>query len=356
MYIEISRELFDHIQDPEVTDVLRSAADTMREGRHFVCTENYELALLITNVIKDVDKRTASFFLRIHDHFSEIAGLKNQVESYISIVYGSALEKCGRCIRVGHQIAQASNFWHKSLFVVENLDDAKTYGAITQALKKNIALSFEPELGGGNTTCSVIENKLRENYIVFTIVDSDKKSPDSEIGPTAKLIFDSHFIQNHPLCRFQILNVCELENIFFSQSIWRDFMTETQACKIAKIAEVAEEKDSSIRCFLDVKSGMSYKQFDLNSYMQNTIDVIIPDCDTRREKDGKCKKCKRCECKVVSGVGRYTKDLIKNNDFLNKMQDYYEELPSLIALDWNNIARIMSTWACGAKIQATECR
>ena len=356
MYIEISRELSENIQNSEVTDILRLAADTMREGRHWVWTEDCNSALRITNEIKDSDKRTASFFLSIYDKFSEFAKIKSEVSLYLSVVLGDKVVKEGKCIKVGHKIALNSHFWQQALFVVENSDDAEIYRAITKTLKEKVNLSFEVESGGGDATHKAIENKLKQNYIVFTIVDSDKKSPDSDFGSTAKHILENQFIQTHLLHELLVLNVCELENIFFSKSIWRDFMTETQACKISKIVEEAEEKDSNIRCFLDVKSGMSYKQFNLNDYMKNTIAVEIPNCVIRSQHDDKCQKCKKCECMVVSGVGRYTKKLVEDNNFVNKMQDYYNELPSLITKDWDNIAKIMSTWAFGAKIQATECR
>ena len=355
MFIEIANELSAYLQRTEIIDILRLAADTMREGRHFVCTENREFAEQIVTTMKVTDSRTACFFLGVCDRFSEIAGQKHKVTTYLSIVWGDRIERNGNCIKVGHKIASNSNFWRPAQFIVEYLDDAKTYEAITNTLK-GIPLNFEPVPGGGAPTYAVVEEILRENYIVFTIVDSDKHFPNADLGQTAMHILDSKLIRRHLLHELLILNVCEVENLFFSKSIWNDFMNDAQSRRISSIAEDAERKESDIRRYMDVKSGMSYKQFDSNSYIKNAVTITPPNCPKRMEHDGICQKCDKCTCRVIQGIGRYTSRLTREKDFIDKMHGYYEGLPPFIAEDWNNVAEAMSTWACGKKIAVVECR
>lgn len=106
----------------------------------------------------------------------------------------------------------------KANVIFENKDDDLVYRKILEWYLKEVVKSIDLQLsytaihGGGHTTASLSEELINKKIGLFTVCDSDKISPYSEFGKTAKDtidVFNSMGLQSRLLC----IEAHEVENL-----------------------------------------------------------------------------------------------------------------------------------------------
>ncbi|MEC6897303.1 hypothetical protein [Photobacterium piscicola] len=155
-----------------------------------------------------------------------------------------------------------SSSWYpltKPFVIFENKDDDLVYRNILKwyfleyVNNKNLHLSYEVLHGGGHTTAAVSEQALNCRLGVYAICDSDKKSPHSNIGSTArdaKTIFDSKNYSNNFLC----IEAHEVENLV-PLTFHEEIALDTQKTAINFI-KYAVTKESSSYLYYDFKESI----------------------------------------------------------------------------------------------------
>lgn len=131
------------------------------------------------------------------------------------------------------------DFTGKTLMLAENEEDISFYKIIGQYYIRqhkigNIKIDFEPQNGGGSTTCGVLKSIItNRNRMCLCIVDSDKKYGNAEPGETMRkvmgivdgiqkdyfdvILLDVHEIEN--LLPLNVLDYIVKENNINSQAI-----------------------------------------------------------------------------------------------------------------------------------------
>ena len=147
----------------------------------------------------------------------------------------------------------------------ENLQDTEFYKIIAETFCKwkrlNIKPKFEPSLGGGNTISTVYENiQNKKKRLCLCIVDSDKLSPNSSLGSTARNIKQKDDNTSVTTLLY-ILPVRELENLI-PLSILSELMSKNgdRENPFKQLEKIEESSVKEIRNFLDIKEGTRLKK------------------------------------------------------------------------------------------------
>ncbi|MEZ8239801.1 hypothetical protein AB6C73_15135 [Vibrio splendidus] len=136
--------------------------------------------------------------------------------------YHSQYKKDSSGIDISNYKENVSNSeWHplsKPYVIFENKDDDLVYRKILNwylskhVSNKDLHLSYEVIHGGGHTTASVSAQALDSRLGVYAVCDSDKKSPYSDIGDTAKAAKAMFDLKNYS-SNFLCIEAHEVENL-----------------------------------------------------------------------------------------------------------------------------------------------
>lgn len=149
----------------------------------------------------------------------------------------------------------------KTRLIAENLEDCNFFQFIGEEFfrKRNLLCSLKFDLlsGGGSELSKLFKQKITSNHIVFVLVDSDKKNPESCLGNTSQLVlevFQEHNEDNIIGC--EILPVHEKENLV-SSVIYKYIGKSTNSIAIKQL-EILEKNDPEHNFFryLDIKEGL----------------------------------------------------------------------------------------------------
>jgi hypothetical protein len=122
------------------------------------------------------------------------------------------MEEGCKVIRMPFHYFHDSALIQKTFFLTENLSDATFYRRVAKIYLrwkklKGIKIIFQPQLGGGATTARTYQLiQDRQEHFCLCFLDSDKKSPNSPLGETAKAVKRIDDL-NKPLCEYFVINV-----------------------------------------------------------------------------------------------------------------------------------------------------
>ncbi|ALS99311.1 hypothetical protein [Lacimicrobium alkaliphilum] len=153
------------------------------------------------------------------------------------------------------------SFLDKPIVVFENLTDNKIYSKIAEWFISSVAhfrgykVNYDAYPGGGDSTHSVCKELLEEGRIVFSLVDSDKKYPDDQVGKTAKDtidVFKNVGFDNAVL----VVGVHEVENLI-PHSVLEKIARNEQKPLIDFLKAASQLCDMAPK-FYDLKSSFSF--------------------------------------------------------------------------------------------------
>jgi len=369
MYIEISKNFLEGLDSKDcLWDVLNLAYCSAKNGSHIISCESRNVARTIAAKAKEKKKfDIQSWFLAIEESISEINGLRNHLKIILSITKNKKNKKgSGNVIEIGLNLSSKYEFWNKTNFVTENRHDSIFYKWISNYVQRefhpeltNILLTFDSRNGGGGSTTFNEYKAVSLEHPTCCILDSDQKYPTDSYGETAQYFIDHIEEVKSLIAEYCVLEVHELENLFFSESFsdgiipktgtLLDFQTKTQ--ELSRLCE-------SWRLFFDVKKGCYKKNFE--QFRGNPPQL-------RETYHCKSKKilcnleCDSCKESYIGGFSSgYMDEMEKKYTDSTEVLKYdlfkqsADNLPESMRKIWTEIFEFLFPWICGLKFDTKQ--
>lgn len=238
-------------------------------------------------------------------------------------------------------------------FVSEHLDDVKFYEYLANNFRYDSPFNFRFDRvhGGGIDTGNQMIEKIENDYLVLTVVDSDQKKPDGRFGDTAltvKKLFEEH--ENSSISEYEILKVHEKENLISPEiySYILDNFDEVVSQKLNLILKSNNDKISHFFNHFDYKEGLSFKNYhsdyDFIFEIEGIINKFVSSCPEEESIffGDREKLCKELEIynslKTSKEKNDYNKFLIKKlssnplskfNNIKNNIERYKNQFNNL---------------------------
>ena len=149
-----------------------------------------------------------------------------------------------------------------SHLVLEDIVDDYVYSVIGKWSIKNkeeylpFHVFYEPKHGGGSRTPVVCQHLINDNKATFSICDSDKKTPDCNIGETARDTL-AVFVNNQLSDNYFQLDAHEVENLLPIDLLIHK-AREEQTPALLFLQSTAQEHPNAY-IYYDMKNGFKYK-------------------------------------------------------------------------------------------------
>ncbi len=336
---------------------LENLATSRREGKHSIIADRETLEIIVK--CSDLPERTKRIYNNILNNVPKFKAYLSHISRYIEIINPCDVSKIDSnsgkdIIQLPYTFFYDSETIQKSILLCEHLQDTEFYQIIGQTFCKwnnvNIKLNFESRLGGGNTIATVYENIQNKNKrLCLCIVDSDKLSPDSSLGSTAKRVRekdDNTFVTT----QLYILPVREIENLI-PLSILSEIISKNRNRENAfkQLEEIENSSVQEIRKFLDIKEGTRLKKIvkepiSVKNFWNDKLDKYVNDIDKWCHNNWSCTNEKSCNCQISLGFGENILEnsiTYLNTQFPSKITSMVEES---LRSEWENIGQIMLNW------------
>ena len=145
--------------------------------------------------------------------------------------------------------------------ILEDIEDAIVYSVIAEwKIKqctdlKGFKVQFSAVHGGGNRTANVCKREYEAGNLIYSICDSDKKTPECDIGDTAKLT-NNFFIKNKILKNFYVIDAHEVENLIPIDTLLNIARREQKPA--IEFIKSAMESNTSCGLYYDLKNGFKF--------------------------------------------------------------------------------------------------
>jgi hypothetical protein len=307
----------------------------------------------------EISKSSRYVFKQLfNDVAREYSGFSNITDR---VLVTSRVEKHDEYLVVDPGLA-TSFISNKSHIIVENVRDYELFIAIQDVVKKRHDISGKCTSivvhGNGDQVCDSFKRYLGETYPCICVVDSDKKSPHSEISHSSTagklLCLDS----NNKFVKKYIIPVHEVENLIPYEALVDHKINNNALSKVGieLLTKLWDEGDAYF--FADIKSGLcvsklfKYKSnkpffsFWINYLEKLKIDmphVFSEECLC--QKCNNCKKNNSCEQIFIPKTGLYSTQTI------NQSCNYYDSSDSseLFREIWNGLGRVLVNITCAWK-------
>jgi hypothetical protein len=354
-----------------VLEALEMIALARREGKHLVFAKRDVLKSLLN--CAELSKRTRQVYLKLYAQLAEMQVYLQTLSRRVEVIaldtgLSSRLEKHCKVISVPARYFSNSSLIQKTILLTENLDDATLYQTITQIyLKwkklKKIAILFEAYAGGGSTTKKAYQRiQDQAERFCLCLLDSDKKSPNSPLGNTAKEVKKIEN-PNQPLCEYLILGVREIENLIPIQLYSLVSSGDVNRMPCVDLLEQLEKTSlAEARKYLDIKNGLKLNEIleasknspfskDWMNWLKNvsSLDIAIKKNCLKHEA---CMKGENCDCIITTGFGdKILEAVIKVIETPTKdqptQQKIVEMVDPLLKAEWEAIGEMITAWCCG---------
>lgn len=174
--------------------VLELLAMAYREGKHIVCGDALALREIAgTHRLSEMARGTLR---KIASKCSEANGFRSQLPFSIEVGRGTEflnqVESRGstRILRLDVRWLDDSSRVQRAVMVTENLSDSELYSSLAAAFatarRWKVRIALDRRGGGGSTLAQTLDSLASERLACICIVDSDKISPASSLGETAR--------------------------------------------------------------------------------------------------------------------------------------------------------------------------
>lgn len=335
--------------------ILNKAADSMHDKNHFITTSNSNVAFQLYKFSKENDYAlSANAFYYVYNKFSTINSLKEHLLYTVLIgKFDYDFEFSENTIRINYLIAKKRHFWDETTLIPEYSEDNIYFEKIIDYEKKihpqflNVQHKYLKGQGGGhgNINNSFL-NCIRQFQFVITILDTDKNSPEDNLGSTAKDFEKNQDIYKYKNLFYYIPDIHEIENLFSSDGFLKLGMYKENVIEKIRKAESRDVKDANIfRAFLDIKNGYTVKDIKKNTYLSS----ILPIDDTTIRCSKKPCICDKKGCdinKLEGGTRIFLRNVFDNSLFEQNFNDSVEGLISKIKEEWFYIFNYLITTCC----------
>ena len=288
---------------------MENLASAARNGDHAVIADIQTLETL--SELNDLGLSARALFKTLKRKWTQLSSLESIVSKKIIAGEFNEIKKIknqhGEEIHVPISMFDSRELSQKTKLILEDVGDELIYQLITDwFLKKKKGINNFSNLyncnsvhGGGQRTGFVYKTiERKERCLTLCIVDTDKKYPTCDFGPTAEKVREAH-ISGTPLNQPFYLEVHEVENLI-PISIYRLTYAKhpnDSALKAAYESLEFLEENSAIK-FFDSKKGVSCLQINLTATDERRRDYWSPLVDTiHTKKDCNHKVCNQASCK-----------------------------------------------------------
>ncbi|MBI9055468.1 MAG: hypothetical protein JEY96_16720 [Bacteroidales bacterium] len=356
MLIYLSKSLFDvgfsKEHQKRINRALENILRSNWEGKHLVHANFDTLNKLREQKLSNDSK---SVILNICNNYSllDYSKIKHFVyvvpeENTLELKIENDIEKY--CISVDY--FQNSDLLQESRILCEHLNDAKLFQLICNYFVKkenigNIALRFEPELGGGATICDCFEKHvINRNKFCLAFSDNDKRYPNALIGGTLEKL-NAVDINGNIFCKIIEIDSHEIENLVPFNYL-NDIRTiHHQQKGINFIESIRNSSSCELLKYFDIKKGICKKQINNCPEYLSYAEQLIPFCETIENISEIEDKAEGFS--VIPPIGKIVKDFIEKSDLLNSKEP---EFLSFQELEWDKIGSNFLYWACSRNLEA----
>jgi hypothetical protein len=360
------------LQKPEVDDqlilLLEDLARFRQAGFHLI-TGSSSLLKTIAN-LSNLSRRSSNLYLQVRDELIQLHYVTTLLARRIEITDGYATKVIDHSDgRKTFQIPyrslklQTPCVFNKTILLCENILDSKIYARIAEAYiamnKLDVTLNLEKRGGGGSTIASEYhEVQQTQERLCLCVVDSDKKTPKSTIGSTAKSLRDKDD-SNVLLCEVTIIEPRDIENLF-PTSILREIVQDTNnKLSTIKMLETMDtcSANSDARYYLDIKKGItlgevltSPEQEEFHQYWKKILAKHGFSEKFSCSVSGNCNKPRKCSCIIAEGLG--DKIAEEFHDKFLRMTSPHKIVERVSTIEhlrsnWESIGKIITAWGCG---------
>ncbi len=362
MILVLDPSLLDGVKNnSHVVEALELIAHSRRLGNHIVFGNRTVIKYLANCPLLSHSSRAV--YRKLYEDLPTSREYLTKIKFSVEIVLESVLE----CInREDHTIIRASiNYFNnlsildKTVLLCEDLDDTVFYRRLAKAYLTwerlgNVPISYDPRNGGGQNThkeYSFLQSNT--NKFCLCLLDSDRETPNLDIGDTAKSV-QKVDDENKPLCHYFVLGVRELENLI-PTLVYKETFDHDPNKKNA--IEFLEELDNSVflntRKYIDMKDGLK-----LEKVLREAPQKEFRQYWTGFAKKFKCRvseNCidsevcihpKNCECHVNLAFGKNILTKIEEN--YSKKDISHMILDDELKKEWKQVGLKIVSWCCAS--------
>lgn len=338
----------------DILIIINKAADSMHDRNHYVTTINSDVAFQLYKFAKENDYALpANAFFYVYNNFSTINSLKDHF-LYTVIIgkFEKDFEYIGNTIKINYLLAKNRHFWDETTLIPEYSEDNKYFEKIIEYEKQtytqfsSVHHKYLKGQGGGHGNInSSFLNCIKQYQFVITILDTDKKSPDDDLGSTAEDFENNISIYKYKNIFYYIPDIHEIENLFSSDGFLRlgNYQSETIE-KIKNAESVNIINANNFRAFLDIKKGYNIKKIKQNAYLSSIFPIDENDINCPNLPCVCSKDCPKIELKA--GTRKYLENIFNNPLFEQEFNNSANDLIPKIKDEWFNIFKYLITTCC----------
>lgn len=306
MLIYLDSSLITYFDENKATaediDALENIISSHRNSNHYVFANRLTLDYFSENSMLSLGN--AKQLRMLYSNYATLAPIINKVATKIIVTTSlSSFRRRNTVISIDDILDKKENVTsifeiplkkfvsteisEKTRLISEHIDDCKLYEFMSNEFlslqKLPFKISFDKVHGGGNDTHKVFLDKITNNHISLSIVDSDKKEPQSTIGNTARQVTDVYNSNKQTsIIGCEILPVHEKENLF-SPIIYEKFGRNIDETSLQQLKNLtSNDKNNFYYAYLDLKKGLHKENF--TSFHTNIFNLLEGIDDEKKER------------------------------------------------------------------------
>ncbi len=348
MIIKITNATTDNVLDSSFAIAIENILRSFAEQKHLIIAPR--------SFFKTIIDDTNGFYSHSSKHYAhealssltEYHAVLQQVSFYVSVDF-TINDKSFRWIENGENFKftcgpsyfNDSEQLQKVKIVCENPSDSDFFKIIANHYAKNVNLSrceinFTPLNGGGGSTKDIFERTIKNNEIVFCIVDNDKEHPRAPYGGTCSHFLGSRTIKSGLV---EILDVHEIESLVPFETIEHVLINQNQLQSkenslifFKKLCSI----DEAVKFYFDHKKGFKFKTaLALDKKHGDYWGPILDKLDIDHD------------CENYDGFGEHLLNNTLKFIHTGSLRKYNPDLSPKLSEQWYKLGKNFFSWSCG---------
>ncbi len=352
MLFVLSNELLTASSDVQKTKVERAVkyiATAVFESKHLLSG-----SLEVLGYFKEIfcaDSDLYSLFSTLENNFysTSFDFITRKVEMVIDVSIPKRIEEDIEIFQVSVDDFQDSARCQKTIVLGEDFNDCNFFNYILnwylKRLNFNIHCEFDKDNGGGVNIQKSINNHLKNNKILFSIIDTDRRYPNGPVGKTYEEC-KKYINKEKGIFKLIALDVQEIENLMPFNFLDNKVYSGEHAAKKVKF-DLLRLHNPNLLQYFDIKKGIKKEKAEEDILYKNFA-----------------KECCNCDSEIVDFEVHYGQ--IANGDYvyppfsriLNLIEeDLKQKIDCVDLLDfqeqnWIKIAQNMINFTCARNKEA----